>query len=59
MTNARIVCWILGLVAAAVLYVVSVIVTGQHTQNGPWALLMLVLIGAGVDLGLSAFRGKP
>lgn len=49
MNGRRAFGWSAALGVAGLIYIVSVIVTGEHTQNGAWLVMVVVFIAAGVD----------
>lgn len=54
MSTRRIVGWIVALGLAALLYIVSIIVTGLHNRNGAWLLLVVVFVFAAIDMAVSS-----
>lgn len=37
-------------------YIVSVIATGEHAQNGAWLVMVAVFVAAGVDAAIVVVR---
>ena len=58
MSALRIVGWIVALAAGAIIYTISIFVTGEHSQNGAWVLLVLTFTAAGADLAAAAIWPK-
>lgn len=49
MSERRAVGWVVALGVVALVYVVSVAVTGEWRQNGAWFLLVVAFVGFGAD----------
>lgn len=54
MSERRAIGWVVALGVVALVYVVSVAVTGDFTANGPWVLLVIVALGFAGDAVLIA-----
>lgn len=49
MSEKRATKWVIALAAACAVYFVSVMVSGTYVRNGAWLLVVLIVLGVGVD----------